>query len=383
MAGSLQHLLDTDAPAQLAGMLQGAWPGFNRRAFVASVTPGYAALGLMARGQRIAEALRQHLPPAYPDAVAILVASMGPPVAVDAAGEPTREGQPSGSAFLYLPYSLYIAAHGLNHLALSLQAQHALTQRFTAEFCLRPFLEHHREATLAQLTVWTRDPSPHVRRLVSEGTRSRLPWAPRLRAFVDDPRPVLILLDRLKDDASSYVRRSVANHLGDIGKDHPDLLVDTARRWLVDATADRQRLVRHALRFVVKRGDAGALTALGMGHAVTLDVRDVSITPARPVIGGTVEIACTLHNPGSQPQQVLADLRVHYAKARGGSGAKVFKLKTLDIPPQGDVRLVKRLSLAQMTTRVHYPGAHPVELVLNGRAQALGQFTLRAIPSSS
>jgi HEAT repeat protein len=80
------------------------------------------------------------------------------------------------------------------------------------------------------------DPSEHVRRLVSEGTRPRLPWASRLPAFQRDPAPVLALLERLKDDPALYVRRSVANNLNDIGKDHPALLADTARAWLQDAT---------------------------------------------------------------------------------------------------------------------------------------------------
>jgi 3-methyladenine DNA glycosylase AlkC len=80
------------------------------------------------------------------------------------------------------------------------------------------------ERTLARLREWARDPHPHVRRLVSEGTRPRLPWAPRLVAFQKDPRPVLELLELLKDDPELLVRRSVANNLNDIGKDHPELL---------------------------------------------------------------------------------------------------------------------------------------------------------------
>jgi 3-methyladenine DNA glycosylase AlkC len=96
-----------------------------------------------------------------------------------------------------------------------------------------------------------------VRRLVSEGTRPRLPWAPRLRAFMRDPRPVLELLEWLKDDPSLYVRRSVANNLNDIGKDHPDLLFATAERWMKDANENRHWIIRHALRSAVKRGDPG------------------------------------------------------------------------------------------------------------------------------
>ncbi len=379
MADSLKQLLDSAALERIADMLRAAWPRFRRADFLAHVRPGYEKLDLMPRGRRIAEALQQHLPVSYPKAVDILVASMGPPMALDAAGEPVSDGRPY-SAFLYLPHSMFIATHGLDHFDASMRAQHALTQRFTAEFCLRPYLERHPDETLRRLKHWTADPSAHVRRLVSEGSRPRLPWAPRLRGFVADPRPLLPLLERLRDDPSSYVRRSVAYHLNDIGKDHPALLVLTARAWLTGAGEQRQRLVRHALRFAVKRGDPQALDALGVALEVSLDLADVTIEPRRPAIGGSVRIGFELRNPGRATQTALADLRVAYVKAHGECRPKVFKLKQLELPAGASLRLSKRLSLAQLTTRTHHPGVHQIELLLNGRAHPLGHFDLRAAP---
>ena len=215
-----------------------------------------------------------------------------------------------------------------------------------------------------------------MRRAASEGTRPRLPWAPRLPAFQKDPALALPLLEALKDDASSYVRRSVANHLGDIAKDHPGVATDTARNWLRAASAEREALVRHGLRFLVKQGHTEALEALGVGHAVTLEVRDVRITPARAHIGGKLRIDVDLFNPTQQAQCVLADLQVFYVKASGGSAPKVFKLATLDMAPGAAVTLGKTLSLAQMTTRTHHPGRHAVALLLNGRPHPLGHFDL-------
>lgn len=380
MAESLQNLIAPDDPARIATMLRGAWRRFPVEAFLAEVTPGFTQLGLMARGQHIARALHRHLPPAYPDAIGILVASMGPPMALDAAGEPDAGDRPH-SSFLYLPHSLFIAEHGLEHFALSMLAQHALTQRFTAEFSLRPYLLHHEQATLKQLSVWATDANAHVRRLVSEGSRPRLPWAPRLPAFIRDPSPTLPLLEQLKDDPSSYVRRSVANHLNDIGKDHPALLAQVARRWLAGAPAARERLVRHALRYAIKRGDPQALDALGLAHAVKLAVRVVEIQPARPRIGESVAIGFELHNPQKATQRAVVDLRVHYVKASGDTAAKVFKLSEVALPAGAATRLQKKLSLAQMTTRKHYPGTHRAELLLNGRAVPLGDFELRAAPA--
>lgn len=257
-----------------------------------------------------------------------------------------------------------------------MQAQHALTQRFTAEFSIRPFLQKHTQATLELLMDWTRDPSEHVRRLVSEGTRPRLPWASRLPAFQRDPTPVLALLERLKDDPALYVRRSVANNLNDIGKDHPGVLADTANAWLKDATPERQWVVQHALRSAVKRGEPGALAALGFGAGADVLIGQARIAPQSAVIGGKVAVTFDVTNNTAKPQRVLVDFAVHYIKANGASRAKVFKLKTLGLAPHETQSVGKQLSLAEMTTRKHYPGLHRVDVILNGRSQLLGSFDL-------
>ena len=253
--------------------------------------------------------MRKHLPAEYPQAIDVLLASASQP----------HEHRASGgmAAFLYMPHLFFVAQHGLDHFEDSMRAQHALTQRFTAEYSIRAFLEKHPEATLARLREWTSDPSQHVRRLVSEGTRPRLPWAPRLRAFQKDPRPVLELLELLKDDPELYVRRSVANNLNDIGKDHPALLTAVAKRWLRGASEERRWIVNHALRSAVKRADAGALGALGYGAKAEVAVGDKRITPLRAKIGGSVTVSFTLANKQRRPQRVMVDLVVHFVKARG------------------------------------------------------------------
>jgi 3-methyladenine DNA glycosylase AlkC len=296
---------------------------------------------------------------------------------LDPRGEPVSPGDVV-SSFYHLPHSMYIAEHGLDHLPEAMQAQHALTQRFTAEFSLRPFLQTHTQATLAHLTQWASDPSAHVRRAVSEATRPRLPWAARLPDFVRDPSPVLPLLARLRDDSSSYVRRSVANHLNDIGKDHPELLTGTARQWLDDAPvpATRQALLRHALRTAIKRGDAQALALFGHGQASVLQIQSANITPSKARIGDSVTLHCTLHNPSAQAASALADWRVFYVKANGTLSPKVFKGSTVQIDAHGHGVLEKTLSLRQMSTRTHHPGRHTVEIVLNGHAHSIGHFDL-------
>ncbi len=368
MAEPLVAQYGPDVPQAIARMVAAVHPRFDTDAFLHDALTGYDALALMPRGKHIARALQRHLPADYGEALCILLASIDQP-----------HGRPAGlslGSFIYLPHTVFVSEFGLAHFDLSMQAQHTLTQRFTAEFSIRPFLQKHPEATLEKLTEWTTDPSEHVRRLVSEGTRPRLPWASRLPAFQRDPSPVLALLERLKDDAALYVRRSVANNLNDIGKDHPDVLAATANAWLRDATPERRWIVQHALRSAVKRGEPGALAALGFGASADVAIGQPSITPPRAVVGGKLEVAFDVANNTAQPQQVLVDFAVHYVKANGQSRAKVFKLKTLDLAAHETQRVGKNISLAEMTTRKHYPGLHRVDAILNGRAQALGSFEL-------
>ncbi len=368
MAEALKNQFGAEVPRTIAAMVRAVHPAFDAEGFVKTVLDGYHSLELMQRGQKIAQGLHDFMPKDYPKALAILMRSLEQ-------AHDRDMGQSLGS-FLFLPHTQFVATYGMAHFDVSMRAMHALTQRFTAEFSIRPFLERHPEATLQQLRRWAVDPSAHVRRLVSEGTRSRLPWAPRLSAFQKDPSPVLALLELLKDDPELYVRRSVANNLNDIGKDHPELLADTARRWLNGASAERKWIVGHALRSAVKRGEPGALQVLGFGSTAKVLVRAASITPTRARAGGRVDIAFEVHNPHAKPQRVLVDCCVHYVKANGQTSGKVFKLKTLELAGGDIVRLRKRLSLAQMTTRKHYAGLHRVEVLLNGQAQALGSFEL-------
>jgi 3-methyladenine DNA glycosylase AlkC len=351
-------------------MMAAVSPRFDEKAFVRSALDGYDELELMPRAWKIAHVLRRCLPDDYEQALKILLASLEQP-----SGRTVTSGM---GAFLFLPHVFFVAEYGLDHFEASMRAQYLLTQRFTAEFSIRRYLERHQAATLARLAEWTTDPSEDVRRLVSEGTRPRLPWAPRLRAFQTDPRPVLTLLERLKDDVSLYVRRSVANNLNDIGKDHPDVLVETARRWLENATEERRWIIRHALRSAVKRGEPGALDVLGYGDAALVSVKKVRIAPSRPPIGSSVGIACDLVNAASAAQRVLVDLRVHYVKANGTHSPKVFKLKRIELAPRETIRFSKSLTLTQLTTRTHYPGLHRIELLVNGHAYPLGAFHVTA-----
>jgi hypothetical protein len=212
-----------------------------------------------------------------------------------------------------------------------------------------------------------------VRRLVSEGTRLRLPWAMRVAWLDANPRRVLELLELLKDDPSTLVRRSVANNLNDLGKVHPELLTTTCAAWLEGASPERRALVEHALRSAIKRGDAAALRLLGYGKKAAVAIEDVRFDPPRVGIGGNVSMQFVLRSRSAKAQELLVDVVVHFVKARG-TAEKVFKLKRVTLPPRGAVSLATRFSLAVHTTRVPRPGPHAVDVIVNGERHRAGSF---------
>src|SRR5688572_5844556 len=238
---------------RLADDVERVYSAFAKREFVRQACTGLDALELLDRGKHISRALESHLPSSYPAAIEVLVRSLGPEHASD---ELVGAGM---APFYYLPHVLFVAERGLDHFDESMQAQYELTKRFSAESSIRPYIAKYPERTFAVLREWAKDESAHVRRLVSEGTRLRLPWAPRVAWLDEHPERVLELLELLKDDPASVVRRSVANNLNDLGKVRPDLLTRTCASWLESASAERRSLVEHALRSAVKRGSSDAL----------------------------------------------------------------------------------------------------------------------------
>lgn len=254
----IKFLLDTEAVDCLAHNIGLVHSAFDGHAFKSLALTNIAALGIMDRSAHIAAALKATLPAKFSEATDILLNTLTPPNV-----HTERLGL---SVFFYLPHTRFIADYGRDpqHNAgedpfdTAMRAQYELTRRFTAEFSIRPFLMHDFERTLNQLTLWLNDADPHVRRLCSEGCRPRLPWGARIPQLIKDPRPTLPILEALKNDPSLYVRRSVANHLGDIAKDHPALAFEVCERWLTNADKDLKWVIRHAVRHPAKQGNAHA-----------------------------------------------------------------------------------------------------------------------------
>ncbi len=360
---------DRQAARRLGAQIAAVWPAFDEARFVRHATRGLDRLELLARVQVLADALAAGLPDHVPDALDILTRSL-PPVAPD-------DGLQT-DGWLQWPIGQYIADHGVPHLDASLLAMTELTMRFTSEFAVRPFLARQPAETRARLLELTRHPNPHVRRWCSEGTRPRLPWGKRLTALIADPSPNWPILEALKDDPELYVRRSVANHLNDIAKDHPDLVLARCRAWRQQATPERLWIIGRALRTLVKAGHPDALALLGFSPAADVAAR-LAVSPRRLAIGDALQLDAVLRNDGTQPVRLVVDFVLHFARPAGKSSAKVFKWTKLELAPGQQTAIGRRFPLRQTSTRTLHPGRHRVELQVNGGRVAASAFTL-AVP---
>jgi 3-methyladenine DNA glycosylase AlkC len=362
VAEPFKNLVNEAVVQRMAAKLRAAQPAFDERRFTSQALHDLHTLEMKARAMQICAALEATLPADFDAAAAMLLHAMDGPEGLD--------------GWALWPLGEYVARHGQHDVQGSLAVLHRLTQRFTAEFAIRPFIVRHPQAVFDTLARWTRDPSEHVRRLVSEGSRPRLPWGLQLKALIADPSPTLPLLRSLQDDESEYVRRSVANHLNDIAKDHPALVAQWLETHLPGATKERRALLRHASRTLVKRGDARVLAAWGLGQTLR-GTASLVVTPARVAVGGHVTLAVTLTSRAAKTQRLAIDYAVHHVKADGSTSPKVFKGWVLDLPARATLELQKRHSMKPVTTRRYHAGRHRVTLQVNGETLAEAAFMLR------
>lgn len=248
-----------------------------------------------------------------------------------------------------------------------------LTPRLTGEFAIRRLLAHDPEAALRAISQWTGHPDEHVRRLASEGTRAYLPWAVRVPALVQRPEATLPILNTLYRDPSDYVRRSVANHLNDIARHAPDVVVATAAGWLAAPDANTAWVVRHGLRTLVKKGHPGALALQGFAPASVV-VTELRLDRQVVVMPEDLAFEFDLSNTGPDEARLAVDYAVHYQKANGSQSVKVFKLTALTLAAGETRTLAKRHAFRPMTTRLHHPGMHALELQINGVRHGRSEF---------
>jgi 3-methyladenine DNA glycosylase AlkC len=350
MSEPFKNLINPASIREIGDAISRAYPAFPLAAFCAEAATGLDAMELKARVVHVAAALRRGLPAAWPAAVDALLGALPAPL-------PSEEGV--SSTFIWWPLLQVVEDHAADP-EVSLPALREMTRRFSAEFAIRPYIDRFPDAAWAALDAWASDADVHVRRLASEGSRPRLPWGRRISASIADPRRGIALISRLVDDPSEYVRRSVANHLGDVAKDHPDLAVDSARAWLVEPS--RAPAVKHALRHLLKQGHPGALALLGQGDA---GVSLVAFTrhPERVRVGEPVALRGTVRANANANARV--DLIWEWPGARGWS-RRIFRVGDRALSAGESWEFRYNLSTKPVSTRPTRLGGHRVALRVNG-----------------
>ncbi|MDQ2091425.1 hypothetical protein [Marimonas arenosa] len=337
-----------------------AAPGFAASAFAEAVMARLPELELKARIGWIAECLDARLPRDFEDLAAVILAALPPSC------DPGLSDGDFGD-FIYAPLGELVVRRGLDRPERALDLLEELTQRFSMEYAIRPFLNAHEDLVFARLAAWCGHPHYHVRRLVSEGTRPKLPWGSGIAA---DPARALPLLDALHGDATRFVTRSVANHLNDLSKLMPEVVIDRLEGW---ATAGRQApeefgwMRAHALRTLVKDGDARALALLGYRADAPVRLAALELDRARLQAGEPLRFAVVLAADADSP--VLVDYVVHFHRGPGQAPRRrVMKLGQAVVQPGQALRLEKRYRLPKAATTVKVvPGPHRLEVQVNGR----------------
>ena len=344
---------------QLGDAIQRVYPGFDKGKFARLVYDStWETKELKERMRHVAHCLHETLPEDYPETLEILT-----------------KVAPSFHGFDAMVFPEYVGRYGLDHWDLSLPALAFFTKFASSEFAIRPFLARDPERTLAYMRVWTEDENHHVRRLASEGCRPRLPWAMALTAFKKDPRPILPILEKLKDDESEYVRKSVANNLNGISRDHPDLVLDICERWY-GHTKSTDWVVKRACRTMLKTGNQRALSLFGFGDPTHISVENLTLDKETLCIGEDLHYTFELRIHNKDACKVRLELGVYYVKAKGKLSRKVFHIREDSFDPGSHV-ISRRHSFENRSTRKHYPGEHQLAIIVNSVEKARASLELK------
>lgn len=368
----LKNLFSPELVGHIASHLKRRHPGADTVTFETSVLQALPRLELKERAQLIADHLFRGLPTDAGERHTILLSMLHPDEHESANARSDADGL---CGWAVLPLTLVVGQHGLADFSGGLEALREMTKRFSSEFAVRYFLIEDQSACLAIMSQWVNDPNRHVRRLVSEGTRPRLPWAMQLPALIRDPAPVLPLLEALRDDPEPYVRRSVSNHLNDVAKDHPGLVAVIAQTWIASASPERRALLRHACRTLIKRGDSRVLAAFGQ-HPPRASFGALELSATRVTIPGDLTISMEITSLAKDVQDLTVDYVIHFRKANGSLASKVFKGSVFSLRPGESRRFRRSHRFAHITTRRHYTGSHGVSLRINGQDTDVVMFEL-------
>lgn len=335
-----------------ATVLKEVYPEFNSEGFFNTVCdPKWPARELKEKMRHTTLSLHQFLPKDFAKAVDLLIAIV-PKVA--------------GFEAIVLPD--YVEVYGLDEWEISLPALGELTKCGSSEFAIRPFLNKDLNGTMKYMKQWANNSDFRVRRFASEGCRPRLPWGMGVPALKKDPSLVLPILEKLKNDREEFVRKSVANNLNDISKDHPETVLKICERWQ-GTSKNTDWIIKHACRTLLKQGNKRAMQLFGFANPEKMEIKNLNISNPSPKIGEEINFRFNLNLKTDRKQKVRLEYILHFIKASGKKSPKVFQIKETEMKP-GLHSITKKHSFKNLSTRKHYPGEHKLEIVINGIVKA-------------
>jgi 3-methyladenine DNA glycosylase AlkC len=283
-----------------------------------------------------------------------------------------KEGYGEALAFMFLPD--YIETYGLDDFKTSVKAFEMITQFISCEFAVRPFLLRYGQQMIDEMERWSRHKSAQVRRLASEGSRPRLPWAMAIPALKKDPASLLPILENLKQDASESVRRSVANNLNDIAKDHPDIMIQLAKQWS-GQSKETDAIIKHGSRTLLKQGHPQILKQYGL-DGKHIHISDLTTEQLKVAIGEHLTFNFTARNSSKKEQMVRLEYGVYYQKSKGHLARKVYKISERIYQPSEEINITRKQSFKLITTRKFHTGKHQLSIIANGEEKVVVDFEL-------
>jgi 3-methyladenine DNA glycosylase AlkC len=359
MAEPLKNLYTRELLEQLGNLLQKQYKAFDKKAFFKTVfDKEWPNRELKQRMRHITKCIHQFLPMPYAQQIGILT-----PIAHHFNG------------FVAILFPDFVEVYGIEYPDISIPALEHLTQYSSSEFAVRPFIIRYEKRMVKQHLQWAKSKNHHVRRLASEGIRPRLPWAMALPVFKKNPSAILPILELLKADESEYVRRSVANCLNDISKDHPDIVLTIVKHWK-GISPQTDWIVKHANRGLLKQGHTAALSAFGLNHKVKVEATNFAISKTNLPIGGKFEYSFSIKLNEKKTHDVRLEYKIYYQKANGKQNPKVFQIGTYSLKPRQTLTINRSHAFADLTTRKHHKGDHRIVVVVNGKETAELPFIL-------
>lgn len=372
MSTLLRDVFNLETVTGLADRIIPNYPQFDREAFITESTKGFDEISFGERLEQITDTLKTHMPDDYETTVNILLNSLTGELGY------SDDFKFENRLFINTTLTRYVSKYGIDNFHLSINALKEMTKSFTSEYDIKYFIDKYQNECVDIMTEWADDENLHVRRLASEGSRPRLPMGKQTKAFIKDPTPILPILEKLKNDPVLYVRRSVANSLNDISKDHPDLAADIADRWFKEGFEHSEYVCNHAMRTLFKEGHRKALNMAGYSEPKGIEVWGIDIKNTTLRLGGELDFSFVLDNNSAEDMKLMIDYEILFVKNSKKLSPKVFKLKKTTLKSGKKLKLFAKFKFEERTTRKLYSGKHYVRVIVNGERHSPVGFYLHA-----